>query len=96
MDALAEVHNEETRLQDAGLLQVSSVLVAHSSVAHPGALMPPASPLVTPSTARGVSTGLHYDHYGRDGHVEAFRYRKKKAHKAQARRSSHGTSGSSS
>jgi hypothetical protein len=81
MDAQAEVHNEETRLQDAGLLQISSVLAA---------------PSVAPSAARSVSTSLHYDHYGRDGHVEAFCYMKKKAQKAQAHRSSQGTSGSSS
>jgi hypothetical protein len=32
MDALAEVRNEETRLQDASLLWISSVLAARSSV----------------------------------------------------------------
>jgi hypothetical protein len=96
MDALAEVHNEETHLQDAGLLRVSSVLATHSSNAHPAAPVPPVSPPVAPSAARGASTGLHCDHCGRDGHVDAFCYRKKKAQKAQAHRSSHGTSGSSS
>jgi hypothetical protein len=95
MDALAQVHNEETRLQDVGLLRVSSVLVAHSSVARHAAPVPLASPPVAPSVARGVSTGLHCDQCGRDGHVEAFYYRKKKAQKAQARRSSQGTGGSS-
>jgi hypothetical protein len=40
MDAFAEVCNEETRLQDAGLLWVSSVLVAHSSGARPTAIVP--------------------------------------------------------
>jgi hypothetical protein len=43
-----------------------------------------------------VSTGLHCDHCGRDGHVKAFCYRKKKAQKAHAHRSSQGTDGSSS
>jgi hypothetical protein len=62
MDDLLEVHNEETHLQDADLLLVSSVLVAHSSIPHPTALVPPASPPVAPSTGRGVSTGLHCDH----------------------------------
>jgi hypothetical protein len=51
---------------------------------------------VAPSTARGASTGLHSDHCGRDGHVDAFCYRKKKAQKAQAHRSSQGTCGYSS
>jgi hypothetical protein len=64
MDALAEVHNEETRLQDAGLLWVSSVLVARSLVAHPLAPVPPVSPLVASSVTRGASTDLHCDHCG--------------------------------
>jgi hypothetical protein len=93
MDALAEVHNEETHLQDAGLLRVSSVLVAHSLVAHPATPMPPASPSVVLSAACGVSTDLHCDHCGHDGHVEAFCYKKKKA---QVHRSSQGTGGSNS
>jgi hypothetical protein len=96
MDALAEVHNEKTHLQDVGLLRVSSVLAARSSIACPAAPIPPTSPLIALSGARGASIGLHCDHYGRDGHVEAFCYRKKKAQKAKARRSSQGTSGSSS
>jgi hypothetical protein len=79
MDALAEVNNEETRLQDAGLLWVSSILAARSSDAHPAAPMPPASPSVAPSAARSVSTDLHCDHCSRDGHVDVFFYRKKKA-----------------
>jgi hypothetical protein len=82
MDALAEVHNEETRLQDTDLLQVSSVLVARSSVARPAAPVSSACPPVALSIARGASTGLHCDNCGRDGHVGAFCYRKKKAHKA--------------
>jgi hypothetical protein len=61
-----------------------------SSSAHP---VPLASPLVVPPATCGESGGLHCDHCGRDGHVEAFRYWKKKAQKAQARRSSQGTSG---
>jgi glutaredoxin len=79
MDALAEVHNEETRLQDAGLLWVSSVLVARSSVAHPTAFMPTTSSSVVSFAARDASIDLYCDHCGRDGHVNAFCYRKKKA-----------------
>jgi hypothetical protein len=98
MDALAEVHNEETRLCDAGLLQSYVVLAGRSSAgrsssARPAAPMPLASPPVVPPAARGESVGLHCDHCGRDGHVEAFCYRKKKPQKAQARRSSQGTGG---
>jgi hypothetical protein len=74
-------------------LRVSSVLAARSLVARPTASVPLASPPVALTAARGVSTGLHCDHCGRDGYVEAFCYRKKKA---QAHRSSHGTGGSSS
>jgi len=84
VDALAEDRNEETRLHDAGLLQFSTVLAARSSAshslsAHPTALVPLSSPPVVPSSARGESVVLHCDHCGRDGHVEAFCYRKKKA-----------------
>jgi hypothetical protein len=50
--------------------------------------VPLASPPVVPPTARGESGGLHCAHCGRDGHVETFCYRKKKA---QAHRSSQGT-----
>jgi hypothetical protein len=96
MDALAEVRNEETRLQDVGLLRVSSVLATRSLVACPATPMPPTSPPIALSTARGASIGLHCDHCDQDGHVEAFCYRKKKAQKAQAHRSSQGTGGSSS
>jgi hypothetical protein len=54
-------------------------------------------PVVPPSTAtRGASGDLYCAHCGRDGHVEAFYYRKKKAQKAQARRSSQGTDGTGS
>jgi hypothetical protein len=96
MDALVEVCKEETHLQDPSLLWVSSILVARSSVARPVASVPPASPLVAPSTARGASTDLHYDHCGRDEHVDVFCYRKKKAQKTQAHRFSQVTDGSSS
>jgi hypothetical protein len=54
MDVLAEVHNEETHLPDAGFLWVSFVLAAHSSVARPAAPMPLVSPLIAPSAARGA------------------------------------------
>jgi hypothetical protein len=87
MDALAEVHNEETRLRDAGLLQSATVLATRSSSAHPATHVPLVSPLVVRPAARGESVGLHCDHCGRDGHVEAFCYRKKKAQKAQAHHS---------
>jgi hypothetical protein len=96
IDALAEVRNEETHLQDASLLRVSSILVARSSVACPAAPVPLDSPLVALSASRGTCTGLHCDHYSRDGHVEAFFYRKKKPQKAQTHHSSHGTGDSSS
>jgi hypothetical protein len=58
--------------------------------------VPSASPSIALSATRGESVGLHCDHCGRDGHVEAFCYRKKKAQKAQARRSSQGTGGTGS
>jgi hypothetical protein len=80
MDTLAEVRNEETRLHDAGLVQSSTVLAARSSTAP----MPLASPPVVPPAARGESVDLHCDQCGRNGHVEAFYYRKRKAQKAQA------------
>jgi hypothetical protein len=101
MDALTEVRNEEVHLCDAGLLQYATVLAAHSSVghslsAHPAAPVPLASPPVVPPAARCESGGLHCDHCSRDGHVEAFCYRKKKAQKAQAHRSSQGTGGTGS
>jgi hypothetical protein len=76
MDALAEVHNEKIRLHDAGLLQSATVLAARSSIdrslsARPAAPMPLASPPVVPPATRGESGGLHCDHCGHDGHVEA-------------------------
>jgi hypothetical protein len=78
MDALAGVHNEEIRFRDAGLLQSTTVLAALSSAGRS-------------SFARPV--GLHCDHCGHDGHVEAFCYRKKNP---QAHRSSQGTDATSS
>jgi hypothetical protein len=68
-------------------------LASRSSSARPTALVPLASPLVVPPTTRGESGGLHCAHCGRDGHVESFCYRKKKA---QAHRSSQGTGGTGS
>jgi hypothetical protein len=83
MDALAEVCNEEIRLLNVGLLQSATVLAARSSAsrsssAHPTASVPLASPPVVPPTARGESGGLHCAQCGRDGHVVAFCYIKKK------------------
>jgi hypothetical protein len=57
------------------------------------ASVPLASPPVVPPPTRGESGGLHCAHCDHDGHVEAFCYRKKKTQKAQACRSSQGTSG---
>jgi hypothetical protein len=99
MDALTEVCNEEIRLCDARLLQSATVLAADplassSSSARPATPMPLASPLVP--AARDESVGLHCDNCDRDGHVEAFYYRKKKDQKAHARRSSQGTGDTSS
>jgi hypothetical protein len=84
MDAITEVRNEEIYLCDAGLLRSGTVLVARSSAgrsssAHPAAPVPLASPPVVPPAARGESVGLHCDHCGCDGHVEAFCYRKKES-----------------
>jgi hypothetical protein len=98
MDALAEVRNEQVRLCDADLLQSATVLAARSSAgcsssARPIDSVPLASPPVVHPAARGESAGLHCDHCGRDGYVEAFCYKKKKA---QARRSSQGTGGTGS
>jgi hypothetical protein len=88
MDAIAEVRNEETCLQDANLLLVSSVLGAHFSVVRSTTLVRSTSPPIALSAARGVSTDLYYDHCGRYGHVNVFCYRKKKAQEAQAHHSS--------
>jgi hypothetical protein len=96
MDALAEIRNEEVYLHGVGLLQSATVLAVRSSAnrsssARLTASVPLASPPVVPPAAHGERGGLHCDHCGRDGHVEAFCYRKKKAQKAQVHRSSHGT-----
>jgi hypothetical protein len=61
MDALTEVHNEEIRLRDAGLLQSATVLATHSSAgssspARPAASVPLASPPVVPPTVIIVVT----------------------------------------
>jgi hypothetical protein len=98
MDALTEVHNEGVRLCDADLLHSATVLVAHSSASRSSSArlttsVPLASPPVVPPAAHGESGGLHCVHCGRDGHVEAFFYRKKKA---QTHRSSQGTGGTGS
>jgi hypothetical protein len=53
-------------------LRSSSVLAARSSVVRPAAPVPLASASVALSAAHGESVGLHCDHCGRDGHVEAF------------------------
>jgi hypothetical protein len=58
--------------------------------------VPLASPPVVPPATHGESGGLHCAHCGRDGHVEAFCYIKKKAQKTQAHRSSQGTGGTGS
>jgi hypothetical protein len=59
------------------LLQSSSILAAHSSVARPVAPVPLASATIAPPTARGESVGLHCNHCGWNGHTEIFCYRKK-------------------
>uniref|UniRef100_A0A0A9DF52 Retrovirus-related Pol polyprotein from transposon TNT 1-94-like beta-barrel domain-containing protein n=1 Tax=Arundo donax TaxID=35708 RepID=A0A0A9DF52_ARUDO len=87
MDALAAIRNEETRLHTAGLLQSSSALAVRSP-----APPPTASSSVAPSSRAGGSDGLHCKYCDKDGQVEDFCYRKKKA-QAQARRG--GSAGSS-
>jgi hypothetical protein len=72
MDALAEVHNKETHLQDVGLLRISLVLDARFLVARPATPVPPACSLVALSATRGASTSFHYDHCGQNGSVDAF------------------------
>jgi hypothetical protein len=94
MEALAAVRNEEIRLRDAGLLQSSSssVLAARSSFK----VSPPsgAPSSVVPSSVSGGGGGLKCDWCGRDNHVEAYCYRKKKAQSCRGGHSSQGTSGS--
>jgi hypothetical protein len=72
-------------LIDAGLLQSATVLstrfsAGRSSFARPVASMPLASPPVIPPAAHGESVDLYCD---RDGHVDVFCYKKKKANKVQ-------------
>jgi hypothetical protein len=99
MDDLTEFYNEEVHLCDTGLLQSATVLATRSLAirslfARPIASMPLASPpVVPPAATRGESGGLRCDHCGHNGHVDVFCYRKKKA---QAHRSSQGTSGTGS
>jgi hypothetical protein len=66
---------------------------SRSSSARPAAPVPVASPSVVPPATRGESGGPHCGH---NGHVEAVCYKKEKAPKAQARRSSQGISGTNS
>jgi hypothetical protein len=100
MDALTEVHNEKIRLCDAGLLQSTTILTGHSSAGRSRLLVLlllchfPHLRLFLLLLV--VSVGLHCDHCARDGHVEAFCYRKKKDQKAQAHHSSQGTDGTGS
>jgi hypothetical protein len=82
MDALAEVRNEETRLQDAYLLRVSSILAPLLRLLH---LL-----LVVRVLVFIVITVIELDMW------RPFCYRKKKAQKTQTRCSSHCTCGSSS
>ncbi|WVZ93213.1 hypothetical protein U9M48_039211 [Paspalum notatum var. saurae] len=88
IDALTDVRNEETRLRFAGLLPSASALAARSSSSRP-AVAPPSLPssatTPSPSARGGGGGGLHCDYCGKDGHVEAFCYRKKKAQRSQTR-----------
>jgi hypothetical protein len=101
MDALPEVRNEEVHLRDADLLQSATVLAARSSASRSSSIRPTvsvslASPPVVPPATHGESGGLHCAHCGRDGHVEASCYIKKKAQKTHAHRSSQGMGGTGS
>ncbi|WVZ93221.1 hypothetical protein U9M48_039219 [Paspalum notatum var. saurae] len=88
IDALTDVRNEETRLRSAGLLPPTSALATRSSPSRP-AVAPPSLPssatAPSPSARGGGGGGLHCDYCGKDGHVEAFCYRKKKAQRSQTR-----------
>ena len=97
MEALAEVRSEETRLHAAGLLQYSSVLAARSSPSAPrSSSSSAATPPVVPSSVAPLSgsrTGgsvLECSHCGKEGHVEAYCYRKRKDQRARSRRFSQG------
>ncbi|CAD6254129.1 unnamed protein product [Miscanthus lutarioriparius] len=85
MEALATVHNEETSLRFAGLLQSTSSSVLAARFACPGVLgsAPKGSSSVVSSSGTRSSGGLHCDHCDRDGHVEAHCYKKKR--QAQSR-----------
>ncbi|WVZ64725.1 hypothetical protein U9M48_014202 [Paspalum notatum var. saurae] len=87
MDAVAAVRNEETRLRSAGLLPSVSALAARSAPSRPAvpSLSSPSSTPVPSPSARGGGGGLHCDYCGKDGHVEAFCYRKKKTQRSQTR-----------
>ncbi|WVZ71148.1 LOW QUALITY PROTEIN: hypothetical protein U9M48_019768 [Paspalum notatum var. saurae] len=81
IDALAAVRNEEIRLRSAGLLPSMSALAARSAPSRPAVpslSSPSPAPVPSPS-GRGGGGGLHCDYCGKDGHVEAFYYREKKA-----------------
>ncbi|WVZ83156.1 hypothetical protein U9M48_030329 [Paspalum notatum var. saurae] len=87
MDAVTAVRNEETRLLSAGLLPSVSALAARSAPSRqavPPLSSPSSAPVPSPS-ARGGGGGLHCDYCGKDGHVEVFCYRKKKAQRSQTR-----------
>lgn len=78
MKALAFVCNLETRLCFAGLLQPTSSSVLFPRSTSSG--VPASCPKVPSSVASGSRTsssgGLHCGHCDRDGHVEAYNYRK--------------------
>ncbi|WVZ89477.1 hypothetical protein U9M48_035880 [Paspalum notatum var. saurae] len=76
MDVVAAVRNEETRLRSAGLLPSATVLAARSLPSQPVVSLSSA-PAPPPSTRGGGGGGIHCDYCGKDGHVEAFCYRKK-------------------
>jgi hypothetical protein len=91
MDALAAIRNEETRLRTAGLLQSPSTLAVRLPTP------PPAAPSsVAPSSRAGGSGGLHCKYCDKDGHVEDYCYRKKKAQGRRGGRTSQGGSSASS
>ncbi|WVZ56049.1 hypothetical protein U9M48_006635 [Paspalum notatum var. saurae] len=80
IDALVAVRNEKIGLRSAGLLPSVSALAARSAPSRPAVPSLPSSPAPVPSSfARGGGGRLHCDYCGKDGHVEAFCYRKNKA-----------------
>ena len=89
MEALAVVRNEELRLHSTGLLQSSSssVLAARSS-SSTAVAPPPKTPLpAAPSSEGGGGGRLHCDYFGKNTHVDAYCFKKKKA---QSRRGGSG------